>query len=183
MYFKSLLIVVCLCLGFFIKTNQQTKTSVTDTELGGFALTLWQQTSHNVCASYPSSRPRVQSLQPSVASPDCQFLGKWADVYMTRGVLQTEWPWGFRCNWGVKRQTELDHNRTNYKDSQLLWTTAHFVVAAAEATAQEEWLQINRITEAEKLQGNRGEKHLRSQKSLVIHVIYTWKFSFNVFVY
>lgn len=35
----------------------------------------------------------------------------------------------------------------------------HFVVAAAKATAQEEWLQINRITDVEKLQENRGEKH------------------------
>lgn len=123
------------------------------------------------------SRPRVQSLQPSVASFVHKFLGNWDCVYTTLNVLQIECWWVFRCNWGVTKQITLDHRTTK---NQLLWTTAHFVVAAPKATAQEEWLQINRIIDAEKLEENRAEKHLRLQKSLMIH---TWKFPFNVFIY
>lgn len=175
MYFKSLLRVICLCLAFLLKKKKNPKTSVTDTEMGDFTLTPWQQASHDVCA--PSSRPRVQSLQPSVASFVHKFLGNWDCVYTTLNVLQIECWWVFRCNWGVTKQITLDHRTTK---NQLLWTTAHFVVAAPKATAQEEWLQINRIIDAEKLEENRAEKHLRLQKSLMIH---TWKFPFNVFVY
>lgn len=94
-----------------------------------------------------------------------------------------------KCNgalMSVGFQVQLRGYNTNhigsqkYKNNQLLWTTPAFVVVAAtKATAQEGLLQTELLMH--KSFGNyRGGKHLRLQKSFMIHI---HENSLNMFAY